>query len=351
MFILSMAFSWSKPLSFSLTRMVKFEFWPFWIFYFPMYFYGLYLALRARSFMYFSTTNPGMKYGGVMGESKYKVLSSIPHEYIPKTSFLKAPISKSNILKIIDKENFSYPFIIKPDVGERGKDVELIDNESELLRYLKDKSTDLIIQEYIGGGLEFGIMYHRMPGSDRGEVTSVVEKGFLSVTGNGDSTIRQLIEKELRAAGRLDYLYKKFEDSAEDILPKGEKLYLEPIGNHCRGTTFYNANTLISDKLNDVINTIATRIDGYFYGRFDLKVPNLHDLYAGKNIKVLELNGVSSEVAHIYDPDYKLMDAYKDIARHMKYIAEIACKNHELGVPYDSLSHFLKDLRIHFKSH
>ncbi len=344
-----MAFSWSRPLSFSLTRMVKFEFWPFWIFYFPMYFYGLYLALKAQSFMYFSTTNPGMKYGGVMGESKSKVLSSIPQEYVPKTSFLKAPISKSNILKIIKKEGFSFPFIIKPDVGERGKDVELINNETELIIYLKDKSSDLIIQEYIDGGLEFGIMYHRLPGSNKGEVTSVVEKGFLSVTGDGNSTIKQLIEKEVRAAGRLDYLYEKFENNVEMVLPEAETLSLEPIGNHCRGTTFYNANKLINAQLNEVINKIALQIEGYFYGRFDLKVPNLQDLYTGKNIKILELNGVSSEVAHVYDPDYKLIQAYKDIARHMKYIAQIARKNHELGVPYDSLSQFLKDLRNHLK--
>ena len=121
-------------------------------------------------------------------------------------------------------------------------------------------------------------------------------------------------------------------------------------GNHCRGTTFYNANKLINGQLNEVINKIALQIEGYFYGRFDLKVPNLQDLYAGKNIKILELNGVSSEVAHIYDPDYKLIPAYRDIARHMKYIAKIARKNHELGVPYDSLSQFLKDLRHHLKS-
>ena len=123
---------------------------------------------------------------------------------------------------------------------------------------------------------------------------------------------------------------------------------LEPIGNHCRGTTFYNANKLINDQLIDVFNRIAKQIEGYYYGRFDLKVPNLQDLYAGRNIKIMELNGVSSEVAHVYDPDYKLIRAYRDIAKHMDYIYQISKENYKKGIPHDSLWSFLKDLKIHF---
>jgi hypothetical protein len=330
-------------------KITKFEFWPFWLFYFPMYFYGLYLALKSGSFMYFSTANPGMKYGGVMGESKFKVLSSIPVNYIPKTQLIKAPASISNILKIISKEAFSYPFIIKPDVGERGKDVEIIHSNQELNDYLIGKSSDLIIQEYVEGGLEFGIMYHRLPEAEKGVVTSVVQKGFLSVSGDGKRTVKQLIEREMRAKGRLDYLLNKFQKETNKVLPKGEKMCLEPIGNHCRGTTFLDATKLINEQLDVVINEISKQIDGFFYGRFDLKVPSLEHLYAGKNIKILELNGVSSEVAHVYDPDYKLTQAYRDIARHMKYIYQIARKNHALGVQYDSLNTFLLDLRDHLR--
>jgi hypothetical protein len=329
---------------------MKFEFWPFWLFYFPMYFYGFWLALRSRSLMYFSTTNPGMKYGGVMGESKYKVLRSIPREFTPKSYLIKIPFSISDMQKIISSRKFSYPFIIKPDVGERGKDVEIIHNEAELISYISGKTSNLIIQEYIKGGLEFGILYHRLPGKDQGEITSVVQKQFLVAKGDGVSPLGTLIRKEMRAKGRLDYLLKKFEKDLGSVIPKGEKMPLEPIGNHCRGTTFFDATNLINDQLNEVFNEISLQINGFFYGRFDLKVPSLEDLYAGKNIKILELNGVSSEVAHVYDPDYRLMQAYRDIARHMKYIYLIAKKNHEQGAKHDSLWRFLADLRNHLKS-
>jgi hypothetical protein len=339
--------SFFRSASFFFTRLTRFEFWPFWFFYIPMYFYGLWLALRSRSLMYFSTTNPGMKYGGVMGESKFKVLQSIPKDFIPKSILLKAPVSMNIVLDKLRAEGFYFPVILKPDVGERGRGVEVIYNDKELAAYLIGKTEDVIVQEYITGGLEFGVLYHRLPREANGEVTSMVRKGFLTVTGDGKATFRQLIEAEFRARSRLDYLFNKFENELERVFSDGEIVNLEPIGNHCRGTTFFNANEFINDTLNEVFNKISLQIEGFFYGRFDLKVPSLHDLYAGKNIKIFELNGVSSEVAHVYDPDYKLIQAYRDIARHMKYIYLIARKNHELGVPYDPLLKFLKDLRNH----
>lgn len=336
--------------SFFVTRITRFEFWPFWIFYLPMYFYGFWLALRSRSLMYFSTTNPGMKYSGVMGESKYKVLMSIPNVYIPKTSLIKPPFNADALISSLEKQHIFFPFVLKPDVGERGRDVEIICDREELEKYIHGKNHELIAQELATGELELGVLYHRLPGEAQGEVTSMVRKGFLTVTGDGQSTLRQLIEAEIRARGRLDYLVKKFENEIERVLSEDEKVNLEPIGNHCRGTTFFNANEFINDNLNEVFNKISLEIEGFYYGRFDLKVPSLHDLYTGRNIKIFELNGVSSEVAHVYDPNYKLMRAYRDIARHMKYIYLIARKNHEQGAKYDSLWRFLSDLKRHLKS-
>jgi len=225
--------------------------------------------------MYFSTTNPGMKYSGVMGESKYKVLSTIPLEYVPKTILIPSSISYSSILKLIQENGFIYPFIIKPDKGERGKDVEMINDESELKSYLKGKSFDLNIQEYIDLDLEIGVLYHRIPGEKTGSITSMVQKGFLSVTGDGLQTLKSLLLQEIRANKRMKYFEKKYKNKLDTILPKGEKMYPEPIGNHCRGTTFYNANHMINNDLNQLFDKISLQIDGFYYGRFDLKVSTL----------------------------------------------------------------------------
>lgn len=249
-----------------LVKVFHFEYWPFWIFYIPMYFYGLYLAFRARSFMYFSATNPGMKYGGVMGESKFGILKAMPGKYLPKTVFIAGGSPYCSIIHSLTSAGLIYPLVMKPDVGERGKDVEIIRDEPSLKSYLADKAFDLIAQEYINYDLEFGMLYHRMPGSSKGEVTSVVQKGFLTVTGDGTSALRELISGSVRASGRQEYLYNKFADQLEKVLPLGHRMRLEPIGNHCRGTIFYNANHLINPLLHDVFNRISLDIEGFFMG-------------------------------------------------------------------------------------
>lgn len=99
--------------------------------------------------MYFSATNPCMKYSGVIGDSKYKVLTAIPREFVPKTIFIPSSTPYGSIVQMIRENKFTYPFIIKPDVGERGKNVEMIGNEDELKAYLKGKAFNLNIQEYI----------------------------------------------------------------------------------------------------------------------------------------------------------------------------------------------------------
>jgi len=344
-----MAISLKNQLAFFFTRLARFEFWPYWIFYFPMLFYGIYLALRARSPMYFSAANPGMKYGGVMGESKFKVLSGIPADFVPLSTLIRLPMTTGEILNKINEVCLEFPLIIKPDIGERGKEVELIHSEGELKKYVTGKSGFYIMQEFVDSQEEFGVLYHRMPGETRGKVTSVVQKEFLTVTGNGRDTLGTLARSEIRAQPRLDYLANKFAPSWNTILPKGEKMRLEPIGNHCRGTSFHDANQLLGPELSAVFDTISTHIEGFYYGRFDLKVPSAEDMLAGRNIRILELNGVSSEVAHIYDPDYSLWQAWRDTAYHIKIIWEIALKNHSNGQAYGKFSDFLRDIILHLK--
>ena len=300
--------------------------------------------------MYFSTVNPCMKYGGVMGVSKYDILSRIPRKYLPDTYLIKKGSDVHDIEKVMKKGRFSYPFILKPDVGERGRDVELIQNRDELIRYLKGKNGPFLLQEYIDYPVELGVFFARLPGATAGRVTSVVQKVFLTVTGDGVRTLGELITSHPRAAKRLDYLREKYKDEWSRVLPVGIEKRLEPIGNHCRGTTFVNANHLINDRLNHVFNEIASQIDGFYYGRFDLKVPSLQHLYSGMQIRILELNGVSSEIAHVYDPDYRLLRAWRDVLRHMTLVYEISSINHKTGSGRAGLFEFLRDLRMHLRS-
>lgn len=108
---------------------------------------------------------------------------------------------------------------------------------------------------------------------------------------------------------------------------ENEEVLIEPIGNHCRGTEFVNRNDLIKDEIHAVFDEISSTVDGFYYGRYDLKVRDFESLYTGNGIKIMELNGVSAEPAHIYDAGYKLLDAYKDILYHWRLIIKIYRQN------------------------
>ncbi len=309
-----------KPLWY--VKLSQFEYWDWWLFYLPLLPYYAYLSIKCRSFSFFTNVNPAFDYGGFFETEKNQILSKIPDHYVPKTLFV-AKLTNSNIVfDAIQKKGLDYPLIAKPNIGERGTNVSKINNKEQLLKYLKN-DFDFLIQEYVPYALELAILYYRYPNEAKGHVSSVTAKEFLQVKGDGKSTIFALMQQNDRARFQIERL--KSSGLPMDRIPqKGETVVLEPIGNHCRGTMFINYNHLINPALDDIFDSIAQQIKGFYYGRFDLKAASEEDLMAGKNIKIMELNGVNSDAAHIFDPSYKLWQAYKDVAQHWKILAEIS---------------------------
>lgn len=325
-------------------KLKKWEFWPFWVFYTPVYFYWFWLSIRARSFVFFSAANPVMELGGFGGYSKYNVIKRFPSHLIPKTLLINAAITTPDeILKQTQQQGLSFPIIIKPDVGERGWKVEKINDEQAFLSYLAVNRQKLLIQEFINYPLELGIMYHRLPGQSKGQITSIVQKEFLSVTGDGRSTLEELFSGFTRTRYHLSMLLQLYRSELNKVLRHGEALELISIGNHARGTTFLNANHLITPALVEIFDGISKNIDGFYFGRYDIRVSSLEDLYTGHNIKILELNGANSEPAHIYDPQMPILSAYRHLFTHWRTLFDISIKNHKKGYPFTP---FLRGISI-----
>lgn len=317
-------------------KIYKWEFWPFWFFYIPVYFYWAYSWIRTRSMFFFSAANPSMEMGGFIDYSKIEIFKQIPPQILPNMVFINTAHEKEDIENILAIKDLTFPLIAKPDKGERGKDVAKIDHLTELKAYLVSAKERVILQEFITHPLEFGIMYYRLPNEERGHITSIVQKEFLTVTGNGKSTVRELMKQSKRASLYEDHVEMSYPEVLEQVPPIGETKLLEPIGNHCRGTVFRNANHLINEQLVDVFDALSKQIDGFYFGRYDIKVTNLEDLYAGKNIILMELNGANSEPAHIYDPNMDIFTAYKHLLGHWRILYKISVQNHKRGVHYMS---------------
>ena len=324
------------------------EYWPSSLFYLPNIPYATYLALRAKNLVFYSATNPAIKHSGNGSESKYSTLELIPSEYKPTSIFIKANNSVEVTLKLLQKSTIYFPFIIKPDIGFRGLLVKKINSENELHSYLqKHQNLNLIIQEFIDFENECGIFYHRIPSEEKGKITSITLKKYLSAIGDGKSTLLQLIQKDERAKKYLDLIIELKQHDLNTVLKTNEETVLNVIGNHSKGTQFINGNHLINAELEDAIDRFMQQVPNWYYGRLDLKYNTWEELLQLKNLKVIELNGIISEPTHIYDAtSMTYWKALKEIRKHWKLIYKIATENHaKNNIKYDSVSEFLKSLK------
>ncbi|MDX1407142.1 MAG: hypothetical protein R3330_03385 [Saprospiraceae bacterium] len=329
-----------------MIRLTNWEYWPAYITNIPVVFFWLWQAVRARDLLFFTAVNPGIETGGLFGESKRRINDKIPSEYLPRTIYLSGAHGAQAINDKMLQGGIRFPIILKPDVGERGFNVARVANREQLAAYVTDCNTDVILQEYIDYPLEFSILCYAFPDSDECGITSVCQKDFLTVTGDGKTTLRSLIRRRPRA--RLQWHKLGQRNDLDHVPAAGEVVHLEPIGNHCRGTKFLNANHLIDTDLTAQLVGILRQMPGVQFGRFDLRTRSVEDLRKGRHFKILEFNGAGSEPAHIYDPSYPVGKAYRDLWHQWSLMRRIAVAQRKRGVRTMTLRATIQALRAHF---
>lgn len=334
-------------LAHSLRKWTTWEYLPWWIANVPVYGIWLWFAARARHLVFFSNVNPAIPLGGAMGESKHDILQLLPEEVLPKTLLVRGGESFENVQIALEQARISYPLIAKPDVGERGFLVKKITSSEALKSHLERFPVPFILQEFLTLPVEMTVLFHRFPSGKFG-ITSVCVKEFLAVEGDGVSNVRELMRRNTRATFQLERFEQEFPEILEKIPVSGETLLLEPIGNHCRGTKFLNGNHLIDEGLLAAFEPVCERLPGVLYGRFDLKCESMEALRRSE-FKVMELNGVFGEPAHVYDPSFGMWRAYRDFYRHWRILFELSRAQVRLGVQPTSHGEALRIIRGYFR--
>lgn len=314
-----------------LYKATHWEYWSFGLVYFPMFFVWLYYSIRSRTVFFFLPANPGIPNAGFLMESKKEIYDSLPAGFAPKT-ILVAPGTTSHVIMIdMAKAGISFPCIAKPDIGMKGMAVSLLDDETGLAGYASKADFAFLIQEYIRLPKEAGIFYYKMPGTGSGRISGITKKEFLTVKGDGCSSLRELVKNNPRYNFQLSALEHLYGNALEFVLAKGELKTLVPYGNHARGAKFMDITRLADKQLEKTIDDFCRRVPGFHFGRLDIRYSSWEELKEGKAFSVIELNGTGSEPTHIYDPRYSLLDAWKEIARHYRLLFVISHKNHRLG--------------------
>ena len=277
----------------------------------------------------------------MLDERKSDVYQLLPSRYVPKTILLKAGDQPS----IDDIETkLDFPLICKPDIGYKGHKVLKIDNRAELRNIIHhDRQGDLLLQEFLTEQREFSIMYYRLSRTGESGVTSFVEKHMPTITGDGHSTIDELIIALNNPFIDTEWIFKKLGPKRNDILEKGEQLTVDHIGNYSRGSKFENLSDQIDGVLRATMDSFFDNVTGINFARVDLKSDSLEALKDGK-FRVLEINGAKSEPIHIYDSKMTWWRIIRDISFHWNTLFRIV-KDNIANVDHPSSIEGLKSYR------
>lgn len=320
-----------------------FELWPARFFYIPMILQWVGLAVRYRSITLPTLANPGMEAGGLVGESKFEILSQLGREgknwVAPYTAFQVGTASGTpsadlpQALAALETAGLEFPLVAKPDIGCRGAGVRIVRTVADLDHYLTHfpRRERIIFQRLITAKNEAGIFYIRAPGEDRGRIVSITLKLFPEVVGDGVSTLEELIEADARA-GKIKEIYLARHGAQKDrVLEVGEVFPLVFTGNHCRGAVFKDGRAQITPEMEERFDAIARGMPEFYFGRFDIRYDDIEDLRAGRNFHLIEVNGAGSEATHIWDNTTKLGDAYKFLFFQQRTLFEFGAANRARG--------------------
>ncbi len=330
-----------------LSRLARWEFWPSWAFYPPIVVFIFARSARAKPFMAVTAANPCLRASGIVGETKEDALAPLQanaREYVAEFTMLRAawPVAQRlEALRDFMAAGPGYPVVLKPDIGQRGRGVAVIRSEAQAADYLASAQDDVVAQRHVAG-TEYGVFVYRDPKTARVEILSIVNKCFPTVTGDGSRTLGELILDDPRARLIAEGLFRRMAERLDQIPAAGELVQLVEIGAHSRGSLFLDGNRLKSEPLRLTMTAMLDAVPGYHFGRIDLRCPDEAHFVAGRGLKVLEMNGVTAESAHIYHPDTPLLVGWKAMIDQWRLAIEIGEANAAQGAPTIGFIELLK---------
>ncbi len=128
------------------------------------------------------------------------------------------------------------------------------------------------------------------------------------------------------------------------MIADGEVVQLIEIGAHCRGTIFLDGSDLETEALRRAVDVSAHAMPGFYFGRFDMRSESVEALMEG-NFRILELNGVTSEASHIYDPRVSVIEAYRTLFNQWRIAFQIGELNRQAGAQSDSIAGLIRIVR------
>jgi hypothetical protein len=137
----------------------------------------------------------------------------------------------------------------------------------------------------------------------------------------------------------------RFCDELGRVLMIGETRRLVFSGSHSKGAIFRNGNAHITKALCARFDAIADGIDGFHFGRFDVRFADFAAFQRGEDFAILEYNGAGAEMTHIWDSRTTLVEAWLTLCGQFSLLFRIGAANRKRGVRPESWSEFFRQWR------
>lgn len=318
--------------------------------------YTIYLMLRYRGVLLPTAANPGLEGSGLTRESKadlFDLLGPVGRAHLaPFVTVRTGAPMLEEAQSAMTAEGLRYPVVVKPDVGRRGFGVKTVHDDAELAAHLGKfpKGVRLLIQRYAEGPCEAGLFYARMPSEPQGRILSLTIKHFPEVTGDGVSTLRELIRRDPRARAFATVYFKRNRAHLDRVIPFGVKHRLVSVGNHVRGSAFEDGSRYITPALERWLDTVVQEVPEFYVGRFDVRYPSLDALTRAEDLTMVEYNGAGGEPTHIWDPRTSIVKTYAGLLGHWGLLYAVGAENRARGarpMPVrEVLKRYFEELRL-----
>jgi len=311
---------------------------PKWLNLVPMVLQWCWLGLRYRSLTLPSAANPQITAGGLVGDTKSEYFAGMGAHARSKVApyvMLRAEGGDmlAAALSAMGEAGLMFPVVAKPDLGWCGFGVRRLDDTLDLADYLASypAGESLMLQRYLGEQGEAGIFYVRHPGQPTGGLLGVLLRHYPQVTGDGTSTVAQLIEADERlhrvVRNRREH---ECRHDPDEVLAVGDTVRLSLIGSTRIGGRYEDGSDSATAELTAAIEAVAHDMPQFHVGRFDVRYSTLQDLRSGR-FTIMEVNGAGSEAVHAWDPKYSVWQVYRMVFAKQRLLFALGAANRARG--------------------
>ena len=286
--------------------------WPGWLLYLPVRLGMVLLSLRHRRLTAFASANPAFgRVGGFIGDSKSLLLRPFqrdsrccPTLALSLEDAVDERVRQATAFAVCH----GFPLVFKPEVAEDGAGLRFVHSQTHLERLVTGAEEDFLLQKFVPG-FEFEVVWRRNPGKDDGRIMAVVYKQDVTVRGDGEQTLEELIWLDEVAVSRAHLFLRCHARDLNRVIPAGQKVTLNLTGSYGHGARCRHRADLATVELDAAVTQFAKRFPGLHFARFDLRALSTEDLKAGRFV-VTEVGGCCHVSSLLRDESLRFSRSY-----------------------------------------